>query len=88
MDYMIQAIVIPKEKVGGIKDLAKDFMKAEKYRVWKVREEEDSFVFPQRSIRYLKGRGFHFYRTKKLQNGIEVVLAFKDPDEADRALNG
>lgn len=82
MTYRIQSILVPKKRFRNDKELAKDWILANGFHVRNIDETENFYRFRQYEPLYLKRKyGLETYRTKKLQNGVEFVIAYGDDDE-------
>ena len=76
MSYRIQSVLMPKRLYDA--KSAKEWVIANGFKVKKVDETENFYRFRQLSPQYIERLGYTVYRTKKLKDGVELVIAYKE----------
>jgi len=75
-NYKLQSILFPKNKFTY--EQATQFLSNHKFKNKGVDEKENFYRFRQLSTDYLKRLGYTNYKTKVLNNGIELIIAYND----------
>ena len=74
-DYKIQSILFDKSEIN-LQD-AINWVISHKDKIKKIDETETQYRFRQLEPSYLKRKGFTEYRTKKLNDIVSLVIAYK-----------
>jgi hypothetical protein len=74
-DYKVQSIVFEKDMIGFQEAL--DWVVAHGDKVKKIDETETQYRFTQLDPNYLKRRGYTEYRTKRLNDVVSLILAYR-----------
>jgi hypothetical protein len=74
--YKIQSILFNKDNFT--KDQAIDWIKRNGYKNKKIDEKPNTYRFRQLTPRYVKNQGYTKFITKKLNSGIDLIIAYND----------
>jgi hypothetical protein len=74
--YKVQSIVFEKDKIDL--EEAFDWVVSHGDKVKKIDETETQYRFRQLNPDYLKRKGFTQFRTKKLNDIVSLIIAYKD----------
>ena len=83
--YLVQSIIFDKTKFNL--EQARQFLKDNKYKDKGVDEKKNFWRFRQYNPLTVKRKGFSHYITKPLENGIELIICYKDALEGSGKLN-
>jgi hypothetical protein len=75
-NYKVQSIVFEKDMIHLQEAI--DWVVSHGDKVKKIDETETQYRFRQLNPNYLKRKGFKFFRTKKLNDIVSLILAYKD----------
>ena len=75
-DYKVQSILFEKDQIGLQEAI--DWVVSHGDKVKKIDETDTQYRFKQLSPDYLKRKGFTEYRTKKLNEIVSLILAYKN----------
>ena len=83
--YLVQSIIFDKSKFNL--EQARQFLKDNKYKDKGVDEKKKFWRFRQYNPLTVKRKGYSHYITKPLENGIELIICYKDALEGSGKLN-
>lgn len=81
--FIVQSVVIPKTVMN--KSQATQWVKNH-YELKKIDETRGAYRFRQYEPKLLKRLGYNRYFTKRLENGIDLVIAVMQANETDYQL--
>ena len=74
-NYKIQSVLFDKNNMSLQASI--DWIISEQYKIKKIDETDTQYRFRQLDPNYLKRKGYTEYRTKKLNDSISLVIAYK-----------
>ena len=74
-DYKVQSLLFDKSQIS-LQD-AMDWVISHKDKIKKIVETETQYRFQQFSQDYLRRKAYTEYRTKRLNNVVSLVIAYK-----------
>jgi hypothetical protein len=83
--YLVQSIIFDKSKFNL--EQARQFLKENKYKDKGVDEKKNFWRFRQYNPLTVRRKGYSHYITKPLENGIELIIAYKEKLEGTGKLN-
>lgn len=75
-EYRVQSVIFEKDKIGLQEAI--DWVVSHSDKVKKIDETDTQYRFRQLDPNYLKRKGFTIFRTKKLNDIVSLILAYKE----------